>query len=48
MTTETPQPSIELERIRRAAQQPIADVIWLQVALDYIDDLLEHIEREAE
>lgn len=42
---EPPEPSIDLDRMRRASQQSSIDVVWMQAAIDYIDELLEHIER---
>lgn len=43
--TDIPKPPIDLDRMRRASQQPTIDVAWMRAAMDYIDQLLEHIER---
>lgn len=37
-----PKPAVPLERIRKASQQPAADIVWLQVAVEYIDQLLDY------
>jgi hypothetical protein len=43
-----PPPPINLDRIRRAADHsPNPDVAWLQAALTYIDQLLEHINGDT-
>jgi len=38
-----PTPTVPLERIRTASKQPNSDVVWLQTAIDYIDELHNHI-----
>lgn len=43
---EIPKPPIDLDRMRRASQQPNIDVVWMRAAMDYIDQLLAHIERK--
>ena len=37
-----PEPNIPLERIKRASEQPNADVIWLTEAVEYIEQLQQH------